>query len=384
MTIPRPHGPPTRRRRGSIRSGRGTIRETAFGTYMAYVRLSRETRRRCFDTFSAAERWIEQESAGGPLPALTSGQYADAQSALHLLPAGVTLVDAARDFVRAHGVSGSVRPIRFAEAVAEFLAERAVSITDRSLSSYRSMFAAFGRTLDGDPLLSSISPEELEPFVASPAGSTRNTRIARIGALFSWAVRRGDLAANPCQRLPRARKVEAPVGVFTPEEVARVMAAAVRLAPSCVPYLAVGFFAGIRPAELRRLTEDCFTSRFVRLDGAVTKAARARTVTIRPNLAAWLRAYPWRRPPSRAKNIIPNEVCGAAGVTWTPDVMRHSFATYAYEQIRDAAAVAAEMGHQGTTVFFKHYRALAEPGDGEKFFSIVPEKRALGAAFSGK
>lgn len=372
MTVPRPHGPPTRRRRGSIRSGRGTIHETAFGTYMAYLRLARVTRRRCFDTFAAAERWIEQESAGGPLPALTSGEYADAQSALHLLPSGVSLVDAARDFVRAHGVAGSVRPIRFSEAAAEFLAERAVSITDRSLSSYRAMFASFARTLDGDPLLSSIAAEQLEPFVASPAGSTRNTRIARLGALFSWALRRGDLAANPCERLPRARKVEAPVGVFSPEETARVMAAAVRVAPACVPYLAVGFFAGIRPAELHRITADCFNSRFIRLDGSVTKAARSRTVTIRPNLAAWLRAYPWRRPPIRAKTIIPNEVCGAAGVAWKPDVMRHSFATYAYEECRDAAAVAAEMGHQGTAVFFKHYRALAEPGDGARFFGIVP------------
>ena len=373
MTIPPPHrGQHPRRRRGSIRSGLGTIRETRFGTYMAYLRVAHQTRRRCFDSFSAAERWIEQEESGGPLPALTSGQYSDAQAALALLPSGVSLVDAAREFVRAHGVAGSARPIRLSEAVAGFLEERAVSITDRSLSSYRAMFSAFARTLDGDPLLSSVSAEQLEPFVASPSGSTRNTRIARLSPLFAWAERKGYVAANPCARLARARKVEAPVGVFTPAEVARVMAAAVRVAPVCVPYLAVGFFTGIRPAELRRLTAECFNSRFIRLDGRITKAARARTVTIRPNLSAWLRAFPWRRPPIRAKTIIPNEVCGAAGVVWKPDVMRHSFATYAYEECHDAAAVAAEMGHQGTAVFFKHYRALAEPGDGKRYFAIFP------------
>lgn len=375
MTVPPPHrGQHLRRRRGSIRVGSGTVRETAFGTYAAYIRLGGVRRRRSFDSFAAAEQWIEREERGGALPALTSGQYSDAQAALRLLPGGVSLLDAARDFVRAHGAGGSASNLRFSEAVSAFLQDRSVSITDRSLASYRAMFSAFARTLDGDPLLSSVGAEQLEPFVASPSGSTRNTRIARLGALFSWAVRRGDLAANPCERLPRARKVEAPVGVFTPAEVARVMAAAVRLAPACVPYLAVGFFAGIRPAELRRLTADCFNSRFVRLDGALTKAARARTVTIRPNLAAWLRAFPWRRPPIRAKTIIPNDVCGAAGVTWKPDVMRHSFATYAYESCHDAAAVAAEMGHQGTAVFFKHYRALAEPGDGKRFFAIMPSK----------
>ena len=212
----------------------------------------------------------------------------------------------------------------------------------------------------------------LEPFVASKSGSSRNTHIARVGALFSWALRKGLVAANPCARLARARKVEAPLGVFKPDEAERILRAAVKVAPDCVPYLAVGMFAGVRPEEMRRLTPDCFKSRFIRLDGKITKAARARTVTIRPNLAAWLKAFPWRRPPVRSKTIIPNMVCHAAGVAWVQDGMRHSFATYAYEQCHDAAAVAAEMGHQGTAVFFKHYRALAEPGDGKRYFAIRP------------
>lgn len=37
-----------------------------------------------------------------------------------------------------------------------------------------------------------------------------------------------------------------------------------------------------------------------------------------------------------------------------------------------AVAVASEMGHGGTSVFFKHYRALAKPGDGKKWFAIEP------------
>ena len=371
-TVPPPSGPPTRRLRKSIRSGRGTIRETAFGTYMANVRVGPDRRRRCFDSFSAAERFIEEASSGGELPALTSGQYSDAQFALHLLPGDVSLVDAAREFVRAHGAAGSARPVHFSEAAEAFLSERAVSLTERSHSSYRKEFAALLRSLRSDLLLSAISAETLEPFVAARSGSTRNTHIARLSPLFSFAVKKGWIAANPCARLERARKVEAPLGVFRPEEVERVMRAAVQVAPDCVPYLAVGFFAGIRPAELRRLTEAHFTSRFIRLDGKITKAARARTVAIRPNLAAWLRAFPWRRPPIRYKTVVPNAVCRAAGLEWKQDVMRHSFATYAYDVCHDAAAVAAEMGHQGTGVFFKHYRALAEPGEGKRYFAIRP------------
>ena len=360
-----------RRRSGTFRLDGGTVAQTAFGTYRAYVYVGRETRRRCFPTFEAAKVWIKSEASGAPLPALTSAQYRDAQNALSVLPAGVSLSEAARDYVRDHGASETARPIRLSEAAAAFLEERAVSLTPRSLYSYRNALELLARLLD-DPLLSSVRPADLEAFVRSRSGSTRNTRIARVGAMFSWAARKGWIAENPCSRLSRARKVEAEVCVFTPDEAGRLLAAAVRLAPECVPYLAVGFFAGIRPEELRRLTPACFTSRFIRLDGRVTKVARARTVAIRPNLAAWLRAFPWRRPPVRSKTIIPSVVCPAAGVTWKHDGMRHSFATYAYEQSHDAAAVAAEMGHQGTAVFFKHYRALAEPGDGRRFFAIRP------------
>jgi len=372
--IPRPHGPPTRRRAGSIRVGVGTVRETSYGTYLAYLRVGGIRRRRCFESFAAAERWISAEEKGLPLPGLTAGQYLDAQTALLLLPPDVSLADCARDFVRIHGVGGRSQSVRLSDAIAGFTKERGVSITPRTMESYRQAFRDLADELRTDPLLATISADDLERVVASESGATRNTRISRLGVLFSWAERKGYIAANPLKRIARARKVEAPLGVFTPDEAARVLHATERIAPSCVPYLAVGFFAGIRPAELHRLTRENFTSRYIRLDGKITKAARARTVEIRPNLAAWLAKYPWRKPPVRAKNTIPNDVCRAAGVTWKSDVMRHSFATYAYELCKDAAAVAAEMGHRGTGVFFTHYRALAEPGDGEKYFSISPTK----------
>ena len=54
--------------------------------------------------------------------------------------------------------------------------------------------------------------------------------------------------------------------------------------------------------------------------------------------------------------------------------MRHSYATYAYELTKSADEVAASMGHAGTGIFFHHYRALAHPGDGRKFFAIRPRR----------
>lgn len=57
MTVrPPTHHP--RRLRSSFRSGDGTIRATAFGTFQADLRVAGERRRRCFDSFVAAEQWL--------------------------------------------------------------------------------------------------------------------------------------------------------------------------------------------------------------------------------------------------------------------------------------------------------------------------------------
>ncbi|MCL1920375.1 MAG: tyrosine-type recombinase/integrase, partial [Kiritimatiellaeota bacterium] len=152
--------------------------------------------------------------------------------------------------------------------------------------------------------------------------------------------------------------------------------------PEAVPYLALGLFAGIRPGELHRMTAASIRteSGYIMLTGAETKTSDARTIRIRPNLAEWLAAHhPADRiaalSPRRHQRLI-SEIRSVAGIReWQPDVMRHSFATYAYELEKDAAHIAAEMGHHGTAVFFRHYRALALPGDGAAFFSIMPKRK---------
>ena len=55
--------------------------------------------------------------------------------------------------------------------------------------------------------------------------------------------------------------------------------------------------------------------------------------------------------------------------------MRHSYASYAYDLTRDAALVASEMGHRGTDIFFRHYRGLVTPGDGARYFNLLPTPR---------
>lgn len=358
--------------RSALRIDRGmSIRTMREGTFLAYYRPSGGLmQRRRFPTLDAAQKWLSQMHEQGPLPPLDAAQYSDAQRAVSLLPPGATLEDAARALARTRPRASP----RLSEAVSRFLASRGPSVRPATLQGYRSALSRFLRAQGGqDPRLCDVEPERIERFVSKMKGSTRNSTLLALGPLFSFGLSKGWTGTNPVLRVPKARRVEPPLGVFSPDETRRILEAARIEDPGTVPYLAVGFFAGVRPNELSRLSEKNFTPDFIRLDGTVTKTGAARTVPIRENLKAWLAACPWSRRAAQTHSPRLARIRARAGVgNWPHDVMRHSFATYAYELEKDAARIAAEMGHRGTDVFFKHYRALAQPGDGKRYFGIFP------------
>jgi len=227
-------------------------------------------------------------------------------------------------------------------------------------------------------MLSDITPRHIDSTVAQCGRTSHNTQLNHIKVFFNHAVGEGWLSASPAGRLRGVRVPEPPKGILTVPDTEALLHAAEERNPRLIPYLALGLFAGIRPGELSRISSDAVRGGYIILTGAETKTADARTIAIRPNLARWLEAYPFQGRVAllckvRQQRAV-SDLRKAAGLAaWPPDCMRHSFASYAYEQGRDAAHVASEMGHQGTHIFFKHYRALAHPGDGDKFFSIVPK-----------
>ena len=119
---------------------------------------------------------------------------------------------------------------------------------------------------------------------------------------------------------------------------------------------------------------DNIGAEYITLDATATKTANARTVELRPNLRAWLDAYPFVKIKNNIVviNARTRLLCTEAGIKWKHDCLRHSFASYAHEVEKDPVKIASEMGHQGTKVFFTHYRALVMPGQGLKWFHIKP------------
>ena len=355
----------------------GYIEKFSATQWDARINIRRELHRRRLPTLEAAKVWLESIRRGVELQLrpLTRAQMDDASLAYSLLPDGVTLVELARQYAEADDIIDEENRHPFDVCTAAFLKSRdakcAASTAGRYKTTLKLAAAAFG---GGDTPVASITHKQVETFVAAMSPSVRNATLRYMSAFFKWCADRQWITANPCRIVDRAKTAAPPLGILAPGEMRRLFAAAQANDPKLIPYLVVGAFAGVRPQETLRLTPAKIGAEYITLDASVTKTADARTVEIRPNLRKWLDAYPFAKmnPDIAASGKRIRRLCAAADIVWKHDCLRHSFATYAYELTRNATAVATEMGHQGTAVFFKHYRALAQPGQGAEWFDITP------------
>jgi integrase len=66
-------------------------------------------------------------------------------------------------------------------------------------------------------------------------------------------------------------------------------------------------------------------------------------------------------------------VAKAAGVTWSPDMMRHSFGSYHLAHNRNVTETAHQMG-SSPRMIRQHYENLPTAKEGAAFFAISPAK----------
>lgn len=354
-----------------IRYARGSYKPIKTGGYLCYITLLGKSIRRVQPDEAAARHWLE--TASGHTTPLTRYQLQDAHGAIALLKPGDTLTA----IVAAHYASAATSDILTEEAVLRFLAAIQRRVQHISYASYRQILNALVRS--APPQLSDLTVAHIQHLSDGKSRTRHNTILTHVRVFTGWAVREGYLRDDLGMRISKLRSSEPPKGVLTPSEWAQLFATA-ETKPEyarALPYLALGCFAGIRPAELHRLTSDAIGAQYITIAGAHAKTASHRTIPIEPNLRAWITAYP---PAKRICCLTLHpmlkliaRIRKAAGIThWPSDCMRHSYASYHYERGKNANETAANMGHAGTAVFFKHYRALSTPNDGEKYFSIAP------------
>jgi integrase len=295
---------------------------------------------------------------------------------------GETISDAVKfrvdylERVRRHGITVS-------ELTKEVLeAKRSDGLSAHYLGMLGHYFKRFCRDF-GNRAIVGITVEELDNWLRSLPVSpkTRENYRTNIGVAFSHAERRRIIDHNPIRYTAKPKLIDRPPEIFSVDELRSLLEAATRTAPDVVPMLAIGAFAGLRNAEIKRLEweEVDLVRGHIEVKAAKAKSARRRFVQIQPNLAAWLQPYTGLTghvvPPGERDRL--SAVRAAAGLArWPKNGLRHSFASYHLERFKNQNALALEMGHTNSMMIFNHYRELVLPEEADRYWKIGPSVEA--------
>jgi len=148
-----------------------------------------------------------------------------------------------------------------------------------------------------------------------------------------------------------------------------------------VAYLAIAVFAGVRPTELQRLTWESinFDLRYIHIGGGVSKVRNERYVDMEDPLIAWLEPYRQTSGPIAPQdtyvfNKLFNRARKEAGLQegWTPDILRHTFASYHVAKHERKDKTALMMG-SSVKMLDRHYRKPLHRSNVADFWSILPQ-----------
>src|SRR5262249_28250121 len=143
--------------------------------------------------------------------------------------------------------------LKVRDVVTGLLAARAADgMSPRYLGDLR---VRLGRFVDsfGEEMIAALNASQVDKWLRDlhVGPVTRNTFRRRLGVLFSFAKRRGYVTENPIADVERAKERETEVEILSVGEVARLLECA---ESEMLPFWAIGAFAGLRRAEIERLT----------------------------------------------------------------------------------------------------------------------------------
>jgi integrase len=279
--------------------------------------------------------------------------------------------------------------VTIADLVTELLeAKRKDGRSEIYIRDLKNMLAIFCRDFGQRPI-AGITVEELDTWLRALPGSpkTRANFRANISVLFGYAAKRRMIDSNPTLHTERVKLQDNPPEIFTVDELQSLLETAQRVAPDVLPMLALGAFAGVRDAEIKRLhwSEVDLTRHHIEIKAAKAKSARRRIIPIQPNLAAWLRPYTamkGRLVPEGYRSSLERVRKASRLARWPNNGLRHSFASYRLAAIHDAPRVASELGHTSPAMLYSTYRELVLPEDAERYWKIEPAESGNVVAFS--
>lgn len=355
-------------------------------TFRAELYVHGKQERPTFKTRLEAESWIDEMTLamGSRKSVMDAAQLMDANEALRLIPDGVSLTEAVRYWIAKNETP--VVPGLMTDALARIRREK--SALDRSVRTsegYRDHVGKFIREQPGGEGLHvhEVTTAHVKTWMQSCGykGKSWNGYRCTLHAFFAWCKSEGMTDSNPVAGIPVA-SVRKPIPECLPvEHVKAFIKALESTEPAMVPYFALGFFAGVRTAELARFGPECLPGDCIHIGAKQAKTGQQRFIAIAPNLAIWLESFPPAKGGiklpnhrKRFEDVVVKVKKETPGFVWTRNAMRHSFASYHLAAFQNSTLTAHELGHQSPALLFNTYRTLAKSEDGKAYFDLRPTK----------
>ena len=300
-------------------------------------------------------------------------EYAVALSRL----GGASLLDAVEAFIKSTpGKTDKTIPV----LVEAYVASLKGDVSEQYLVRVRNRLRRFAARFTGK--LHEVCADEIEKWIKGfgLGKRARNNERAAVIAFSNWAKDRGYLPEGRDVEASKIKKVATTttIAIFPVETVAKLLEALREERPELLPYAALGIFAGVRPFELMRLRFETalrWNFKDIEITAEEAKIGPRRLTKMFPNLAEWLADYRDKTGPLAPRNAHEklSRFVDKKGIEWSPDVMRHSFISYAVAFTESVGAVALWAGNS-EAVIKKHYLKRVTKDEGKAFFAILPNR----------
>jgi len=324
---------------------------------------------------------------------LTEPQLREAEAAFLKLKARERSLTFYLDFgLENHREPKTTHPL--AEAVVSYLAERTKDVEQKAICQRQHDAIRIEMTLFKDYFASpsigvhsvgDLTEAKLLEYIrkGNAKARTQNNRRALLSTFFKYACTQGWLAANPLAAVKRCRvdhcRGSAPA--ITSKQAAELMAHVESVhGGALVPFFALCLFAGIRPnGELSKLpaADVRIENDSIIIEPRVSKVNMRRLITIQPNLAAWLEAYPLDKypiVPSGMKNLRGKLTQIRQQFKLGHDVLRHTFISMHVAKFRSMGDTALQAGNS-EKIIRRHYLNVTTQQEADAFFDIRPSKK---------
>jgi site-specific recombinase XerD len=210
---------------------------------------------------------------------------------------------------------------------------------------------------------------------------TFNNRRGVFSTFFKYALQQEWITSDPILKIPyhriaHRRGSAVTITAIQAEELMHYVETVA--GGALVPYFALCLFAGIRPSmhdgEISKIKPESINleTGVIHIEPHVSKVRMKRHITIQPNLAKWLKAYPLSEFPLIPKNAKNIRRKIFKHLKLSHDVLRHTFISMFVAKFRSMGEAALQAGNS-ESIIKKHYLDLKSPDEAARFFSIAPK-----------